>query len=125
MRAVRGRDTRPEMTVRRLVHRMGFRFRLHRKDLPGKPDIVFPKLHKVLFVHGCFWHGHDCPRGSRVPVQNRVYWTQKIARNRERDKTAVSALASLGWKAAVLWECEINSTEQTTRQLRKFLGSAI
>jgi DNA mismatch endonuclease (patch repair protein) len=124
MRAVKGRDTAPELTVRRLVHGMGFRFRLHRKNLPGKPDLVFPRLHKILFVHGCFWHGHDCARGSRVPVHNRAYWTQKIARNRDRDQAAVSALAALGWKVAVLWECEIRVPERTARQIRKFLGRA-
>src|SRR5512135_3152476 len=79
MQAVKSKDTRPELVVRRLAHRMGYRFRLHRKDLPGTPDLVFPRLHKVVFVHGCFWHGHECARGSRVPVHNRDYWTKKIA----------------------------------------------
>src|SRR5579863_2115314 len=88
MGAVKGSDTAPEMMVRRMAHRMGYRFRLHRKDLPGKPDLVFPGLRKVVFVHGCFWHGHDCTRGARVPIRNRDYWTAKIARNRERDKRA-------------------------------------
>src|ERR1017187_4128178 len=97
MRAVKSKDTAPELTVRRLAHGMGYRFRLHRKDLPGKPDLVFPRLHRALFVHGCFWHGHDCARGARVPVQNRAYWTQKIERNHERDKTAQASLRTLGW----------------------------
>src|SRR4051812_36756779 len=97
MRAVKGRDTAPELIVRRMAHAMGYRFRLHRKDLPGKPDLVFPRFHKVLFVHGCFWHGHVCDRGSRVPVQNRDYWTAKIARNKERDAKAHAALKALGW----------------------------
>ena len=82
MQAVKSENTGPELAVRRLAHRMGYRFRLHRKDLPGKPDLVFPRLRKAVFVHGCFWHGHDCARGARVPVQNSAYWTKKIAGNR-------------------------------------------
>ena len=103
MRAVKGADTTPELAVRRLAHGMGFRFRLHRKDLPGKPDLTFPRLRKVIFVHGCFWHGHDCARGARVPVQNRDYWTRKVARNVERDRNAQSALLRLGWKSLVVY----------------------
>jgi DNA mismatch endonuclease, patch repair protein len=85
MRAVKGSDTAPEMMVRSLAHRMGYRFRLHRKDLPGKPDIVFPKLCKVVFVNGCFWHGHNCARGARAPKANAEYWRTKITRNSLRD----------------------------------------
>lgn len=124
MQAVKSKDTAPELAVRRLAHGMGYRFRLYHKDLPGKPDLVFPRLHKALFVHGCFWHGHDCARGARVPVQNRAYWTQKIARNRDRDQVAVSALAALGWKVVVLWECEVRDLERAARQIRKFLDRA-
>jgi DNA mismatch endonuclease, patch repair protein len=124
MRAVKGQDTGPELIVRRLVHRMGYRFRLHRKDLPGKPDLVFPRLHKALFVHGCFWHGHDCARGARVPMQNRAYWTQKIARNKDRDQATRAALKAAGWKVSVLWECEIRDQGRAARKLRKFLGIA-
>src|SRR5205814_5907334 len=91
MRAVKGRDTAPEMTVRRIVHGMGYRYRLHRKDLPGKPDLVFPRDHKVIFVHGCFWHGHDCQRGARAPKMNADYWSTKIARNRNRDVQTIEA----------------------------------
>ena len=122
MRAVRGADTTPELAVRRLAHSMGFRFRLHWKDLPGKPDLTFPRLRKVIFVHGCFWHGHDCPRGARVPVQNRDYWTRKVARNMERDRSAQSALQRLGWKSLVVWECEIKDQNRLRRALRRFLG---
>jgi DNA mismatch endonuclease (patch repair protein) len=122
MRAVRGADTTPELAVRRLAHSMGYRFRLHRKDLPGKPDLTFPRLHKVIFVHGCFWHGHDCARGARVPVQNRDYWTRKVARNVERDMSAQSALQRLGWKSLVVWECEIKDQDRLRRALRRFLG---
>jgi len=122
MRAVKGADTTPELAVRRLAHGMGFRFRLHRKDLPGKPDLTFPRLRKVIFVHGCFWHGHDCARGARVPVQNRDYWTRKVARNAERDRNAQSALQRLGWKSLVVWECEIRDQARLRRALRRFLG---
>jgi DNA mismatch endonuclease (patch repair protein) len=122
MRAVRGADTTPELAVRRLAHSMGYRFRLHRKDLPGKPDLTFPRLRKVIFVHGCFWHGHDCARGARVPVQNRDYWTRKVARNVERDMSAQSALQRLGWKSLVVWECEIKDQDRLRRALRRFLG---
>jgi DNA mismatch endonuclease (patch repair protein) len=121
MRAVKGRDTAPEMTVRRLVHRMGFRFRLHRKDLPGKPDLVFPRLHKVVFVNGCFWHGHGCARGGRVPSQNREYWLAKVAKNRVRDELVNAALSRSGWQVAVFWECELNDTKRLEVRLREFL----
>jgi DNA mismatch endonuclease (patch repair protein) len=124
MRAVKGTDTAPEMMVRRLVHRMGYRFRLHRKDLPGKPDLVFPRLHKVVFVHGCFWHGHPCARGGRVPIQNRDYWTAKIARNKDRDKRARSALKALGWGSLAIWECELKQPQKTCAHIMKFLGRA-
>jgi DNA mismatch endonuclease (patch repair protein) len=122
MQAVKSRDTVPELTVRRLAHALGYRFRLHRKDLPGTPDLIFPRRRKVLFVNGCFWHGHDCARGSRVPVQNRAYWTQKIARNKVRDETVRAALNKLGWKVGVLWECDITNEDLTTHRLRTFLG---
>jgi DNA mismatch endonuclease (patch repair protein) len=124
MRAVKGADTTPELAVRRMAHGMGFRFRLHRKDLPGKPDLTFPRLRKVIFVHGCFWHGHDCARGARVPVQNRDYWTRKVARNAERDRIAQSELERLGWKSLVVWECEIRDQDGLRCALRRFLGRA-
>jgi DNA mismatch endonuclease (patch repair protein) len=124
MRAVKGADTTPELAVRRLAHGMGFRFRLHRKDLPGRPDLTFPRLRKVIFVNGCFWHGHDCARGARVPVRNRDYWTRKVARNVERDRSALSALQRLGWKSLVVWECEIKDQGRLRRALRRFLGRA-
>jgi DNA mismatch endonuclease (patch repair protein) len=121
MRAVKSIDTAPELMVRRLAHRMGYRFRLHRKDLPGKPDLVFPKLHKVIFVHGCFWHGHDCARGARVPKNNRDYWAKKIERNKARDQATRIALVASGWKVAVFWECELRKTSHPTASIRKFL----
>ena len=124
MQAVKSKDTAPEMMVRRLAHGMGYRFRLHRKDLPGKPDLVFPRLHKALFVHGCFWHGHNCPRGDRVPVQNRDYWIEKIARNKERDKQACGALKAIGWSSLVVWECQLKDADAARKTIRRFLGSA-
>lgn len=119
---MKGYDTRPELTVRRLAHVMGYRYRLHRKDLPGKPDLVFSGLHKVIFVHGCFWHGHHCARGARVPVHNRDYWTKKIARNKERDNTAPASLKALGWDTLVVWECETHDEMRLRGRLRRFLG---
>ena len=121
MQAVKSKDTAPEMTVRRLAHGMGYRFRLHRKDLPGKPDLVFPRLHKALFVHGCFWHGHDCARGARVPKSNTDYWTAKVARNRARDKTARERLQAAGWDVLLLWECELKDAARVAKRLEGFL----
>ena len=121
MRAVKGRDTKPEMAVRRLLHRLGYRYRLYRADLPGKPDLVFPVRRKTIFVHGCFWHGHDCKRGARVPKNNRAYWVRKISRNRERDCANRKLLGDDGWDSLVVWECEIEPAALTER-LRRFLG---
>jgi len=105
MRRVKAKDTAPEMKVRRALTRLGARYRLHRKDLPGAPDIVMPGRKLAIFVHGCFWHGHDCARGARVPKQNRDYWLAKVARNRERDAASRGALEAAGWRVLVLWEC--------------------
>ena len=121
MARVKAKNTKPELAVRRLAHAMGYRFRLHRKDLPGAPDLVFPGRRKALFVHGCFWHGHDCARGARAPKTNAAYWRAKIARNRARDAAAMAGLRSLGWTAHVIWECELKS-EDLPRRLRRFLG---
>jgi DNA mismatch endonuclease (patch repair protein) len=107
MRRVKGKDTTPELAVRRLVWRLGGRYRLHRADLPGKPDIVLPGRRLAIFVHGCFWHGHDCARGARVPKANRDYWVGKVARNRARDAAARAALEAQGWQVATVWECEL------------------
>jgi DNA mismatch endonuclease (patch repair protein) len=120
--AVKSKDTAPELTVRRLAHGLGYRFRLHHKDLPGRPDLVFPRLHKVLFVHGCFWHGHDCAHGARVPVQNRDYWTKKVARNRERDQAALAALVASDWRVEIVWECELKDENAIVSRLRDFLA---
>lgn len=98
MRVVKAKDTSPELVVKRIIYALGCRFRLHRRDLPGKPDLVFIRHRKVIFVHGCFWHGHDCPRGPREPKTNTEYWHSKIARNRERDIENAARLAALGWR---------------------------
>ena len=104
MSGIRGKNTKPEMLVRSLLHRCGFRFRLHRKDLPGKPDIVLPKYRAVIFVHGCFWHGHDC-KYFRWPSSRPAFWRAKIERNRLNDATSVANLLETGWRVAVVWEC--------------------
>jgi DNA mismatch endonuclease (patch repair protein) len=122
MRAVKGENTTPELIVRHLAFTLGYRYRLHRKDLPGKPDQVFPRMGKVIFVHGCFWHGHSCARGARVPVHNRDYWTNKISRNVARDRITRALLRSLGWKSLVVWECELKKPERLDKKLARFLG---
>jgi DNA mismatch endonuclease (patch repair protein) len=108
MRRVKDRGTAPELTVRRLIWSLGGRYRLNRADLPGKPDIVLAGRRLAIFVHGCFWHGHDCPRGARTPKANRAYWTGKIAANRARDIAARAALAGAGWRVETVWECELS-----------------
>ncbi len=121
MRAVKGKDTAPEKMVRSMAHRMGLRFRLHRLDLPGKPDLVFPRLRKVIFVNGCFWHGHKCKRGDRKPKANAQYWQSKIDRNVKRDAAHLTALKELGWRAAVVWECELKDPARVKKRLQGFL----
>lgn len=122
MRAVKGTDTEPELIVRHMVHQMGYHFRLHRKDLPGKPDLVFSGLRKVVFVHGCFWHGHDCTRDARPPKANAEYWRKKIERNCIRDAASITELKVHGWRAAVIWECELKKPTRVKRRLARFLG---
>jgi len=121
MRRVKGRNTTPEMTVRRALTKLGARYRLHRKDLPGSPDVVMPGRRLALFVHGCFWHGHDCARGVRVPKQNRDYWLGKVARNRARDAKNLEALATLGWRVETIWECELKDAEALEARLEALL----
>jgi len=123
MQAVKSKDTAPELTVRRLAHRMGYRFRLHRKDLPGKPDLVFPARHRVIFVHGCFRHGHDCARGARIPRGNRDYWLDKIARNRARDQRNLERLTAAGWTSLVVWECNMRNEKELEARVRDFLSA--
>jgi len=114
-------DTKPELLVRRLVHSLGYRYRLHRRDLPGVPDLVFRSRRKIIFVHGCFWHGHDCRLG-RMPKSRQDYWLQKISRNKERDATNLRRLRGMRWKCLVLWECQLRSREALVDRLRQFLG---
>ncbi len=122
MRQVKSEDTSPERFVRSLLHNMGYRFRLHRRDLPGSPDIVFPGRKKAIFVHGCFWHGHSCPRGARLPKTNTEYWRRKIDRNKERDQAQLEALRKMGWDALVVWECEVKDVGDLQTRLKEFLG---
>jgi len=105
MSGIKGKNTRPEMIVRRALHKAGYRYRLHRKDLPGNPDIVLPKYKTVIFVHGCFWHHHDC-KNFKWPKTREEFWRAKIEGNVERDRKAYAALEALGWKVIVIWECE-------------------
>jgi len=122
MRRVKGRNTAPEMAVRRALTKLGARYRLHRKDLPGNPDIVLPGRRLAIFVHGCFWHGHDCARGSRVPKRNREYWVAKVGRNVARDERGREALAALGWRVETIWECELKDAATLDARLAALLA---
>lgn len=121
MAMVRSKDTKPEMLVRRLVHHMGYRYRIHRRDLPGKPDLVFGPRKKVVFVHGCFWHGHDCSLG-RIPKSRVDFWEAKICKNRNRDKVHLLKLAEVGWESLVVWECQLKKVAELENRIRNFLG---
>ncbi|MCP4747919.1 MAG: DNA mismatch endonuclease Vsr [Desulfobacteraceae bacterium] len=123
MGRVKDKDTSPEKIIRSLAHKLGYRFRLHRKQLPGKPDLVFSSRKKVIFVHGCFWHGHDCRRGKRIPKTNTDYWVKKIQKNIARDSKNQTDLVSLGWDVLVIWECEISETETIVLKINKFLSN--
>lgn len=121
MSRIRGKDSKAEMAVRRLIHRMGFRYRLHDANLPGKPDLVFQKKKKIIFVHGCFWHRHDCHMG-RIPKSRLDFWLPKLDKNRERDETNRVALSVLGWDCLTIWECELKDLEALKGRLQHFLG---
>ena len=122
MRRVKGRDTGPERAVRKMLWAVGYRYRLQRADLPGKPDIVFPGRRIALFVHGCFWHGHDCKRGARQPKTNAEYWRAKIARNQARDAETLDRLDNLGWRSIIVWECELRLGDALRSRLIAALG---
>jgi DNA mismatch endonuclease, patch repair protein len=124
MRAVKSRDTGPEIVVRALLRGFAPHYRLHRKELPGNPDIAYIGKKRAIFVHGCFWHGHDCPRGARAPKANAAYWRAKIERNRARDDKNLAALAALGYRALIVWECELKDRAATESRLREFLAPA-
>jgi DNA mismatch endonuclease, patch repair protein len=123
MRAVKSTDTTPERAVRAAVRALGYarRYRLNGAHLPGKPDLVFTALGKVVFVHGCFWHGHDCKRGARQPKDNAAYWRAKIARNAARDAASLRGLRAEGWSALVVWECETRNPDALAAKLGRFL----
>lgn len=122
MAGIRGKNTKPEMLVRKLVHGMGFRFRLHRKDLPGSPDLVFPRLKRVIFVHGCFWHRHPGCRFGYTPKSNTQFWLDKLEANTRRDALALKALEVLGWDVLIVWECEISNLPTLAYKLNSFLS---
>ena len=123
MSRIRGRDTQPELVVRRTVHQMGYRFRLHRRDLPGTPDLVFPSRRIALFVHGCFWHSHrGCPKG-RAPKSNLGYWRPKLQQNKKRDRRKAERLRRLGWRVVILWQCELKDQDNLRTLLRDILES--
>ncbi|THD47269.1 MAG: DNA mismatch endonuclease Vsr [Bradyrhizobium sp.] len=117
MRAVKSHGTGPELKVRALLHAIAPGYRLNRADLPGKPDIVYGQRKLAIFVHGCFWHGHDCPRGARPPKDNADYWRAKIARNRVRDASTLAALAAMGWRVVTIYECELKDSAVLRRRL--------
>lgn len=121
MAAIRSKNTKPELFVRRLAHAMGYRYRLHRADLPGKPDLVFPGKRKVIFVHGCFWHHHGCRRASQIPKTNQSFWGAKLARNCARDVEHLKALKADGWGCLVLWQCELARPKRVRLRIAKFL----
>jgi DNA mismatch endonuclease, patch repair protein len=120
MSKIRKHNSRPELIVRRILRQLGYRYRLHRADLPGTPDLVFAGRRKVIFVHGCFWHQHDCSRGRKQPSSRREYWLPKLARNLQRDHQAQHALKEAGWQLMVVWECEIRDEPALTERLRTF-----
>src|ERR1700679_3282737 len=117
MRAIRSKGMRPELAVRSLVHKLGYRFRLHRKDLPGKPDLVFPSRRKIIFVHGCFWDSHDGCKTAHVPKTNLDYWLPKLQRNQARDAKNIGALNAEGWHTLVIWECETHDKDKLETRL--------
>jgi DNA mismatch endonuclease (patch repair protein) len=122
MSRIRGKDTVPELKVRSLIHKLGYRFRLHSKTLPGKPDLVFSGRKKIIFVHGCFWHGHEgCPKG-KLPKSKLDYWEPKLSENKRRDMKALRELKAEGWKALVVWQCELKDIEKLKSRIIEFLA---
>ena len=122
MALVRSKNTKPEMVVRRLVHRLGYRYRLHRRDLPGTPDMAFPSRHAVIFISGCFWHRHKCPNGRRLPKSRKKWWREKLERNRKRDQAQQRKLYRMGWRVMVVWECQLKKLDIVERRIKRFLG---
>ncbi|MDX8518725.1 very short patch repair endonuclease [Mesorhizobium dulcispinae] len=124
MARVRGANTKPELIVRRAAHALGYRFRLHRRDLPGSPDLVFPRLRVALFVHGCFWHRHENCRRATTPKTRTLFWSTKFEANVRRDQRVVAELAALGWRSEIIWECETINPEKLRVELHSRLGSS-
>ncbi len=121
MRSIRGANTTPELRVRKLIHSLGYRYRLYVKELPGKPDLYFPRLRKAIFIHGCFWHQHDCKRG-RLPSTNIEFWRKKLEKNRDRDKRDTDLLINLGVDVLIIWQCEIDESGSLVNKIIDFLG---
>lgn len=121
MSRVRARDTKPEMKLRRLIHGMGFRYRLHRRDLPGKPDLVFPGRRSIIFMHGCFWHRHEGCGLARLPKSKRAFWSAKLEANKERDQKNISTLEAAGWRVLVIWECQLRDEGGVREVVKEFL----
>ncbi len=124
MRSVRTRNTAPELRVRRILHQLGFRYRLHVRDLPGCPDIVLPRHRTIVFVHGCFWHGHHCPKG-RLPASNAQRWRTKISGNQVRDTRRQCELVQMGWKVLTVWECQTNDADAILTSLQSLINRGI
>lgn len=122
MSGIRGKNTAPELTTRKFLHSQGFRFRLHVKDLPGKPDIVLPKYRTVIFVHGCFWHQHPGCKNAVMPKSNTKFWAEKLGGNVKRDARNISELVKLGWQCLIVWECEADNTKSQKKLVRKIRG---
>lgn len=125
MALVRGAHTKPELAVRKLLTAMGYRYRLHRRDLPGSPDVVLGSYRTAIFINGCFWHQHSCKRGARIPKTNRSYWLPKLKGNRERDALNRKLLNALGWSVLVIWECQLRDLNRVARRLETRLGGLV
>jgi DNA mismatch endonuclease, patch repair protein len=122
MSKVGGKNTKPELIIRSLLHRMGYRFRIHCTDLPGNPDISLPRHKKIIFVHGCFWHGHiECPRAKR-PSTNQEFWQKKLDKNIERDRQNIAKLEAFGWTVLVIWQCEVKDLPKLEQKIESFIG---
>lgn len=123
MQAIKSKDTKPELLVRKIVTQLGYRYRLHRKDIPGKPDLAFIARKKAIFVHGCFWHRHllESCKIARLPKSNTIYWEEKLSKNATRDAANLEKLNGLGWKYIIIWECELKNSSELTEKIEKFL----
>jgi DNA mismatch endonuclease, patch repair protein len=124
MAQIRGKDTAPELLVRSILHKLGYRYALHRRDLPGSPDLVFAPRRKVIFIHGCFWHGHMCRRG-KLPSSNKVFWTEKVTKNKARDRRVKRQLQTMGWKVLTIWQCELKNDKRIKEKLVSFLSQNV